>query len=424
MATELKTRLVYDDYCGIAADGKRYELIDGKVHVAPAPSPLHQRVVLRLARTLSDHFTAPAEVQPDVVLVTNPSHVSKRGNEGVPLLVVEVPSPTTTAYSRTTKAQRHASKGEMMKHSMKILAVVLALAAMSLWPLEAWARAGGGSSGGSRGSRSYRSPAQPSPVAPSAPSRQAAAPTSPSQPQRPGFFGGLMGGIGGLLLGGLIGSMLFGGFGGGLFGGIGLVEIVLIGGGILLLMSYMKRRREEPALAHSGAYRSSWQDAPSAGVAVAPAPAAPSDFERGIGHIRQMDPSFDPIRFQETASDLFFKVQAAWASRDMSGASALLTSEMLSILQRDADRLKAGRKINRLENIAVRSVEVTEAWQESGQNYVTVRFLASLLDYTVDESSGTVVEGSKSEPVKFEEYWTFVRPIGGQGWKLSAIQQP
>src|SRR3990167_1366436 len=127
VATELKTRLDYDDYCGIAADGKRYELIDGKVHVAPAPSPLHQRVVLRLARTLSDHFTAPAEVQPDVVLVTNPSHVSKRAKEGVPLLVVEVPAPPTTAYSRTTKAQRHASKGEMMKHSMKILTRVAGL---------------------------------------------------------------------------------------------------------------------------------------------------------------------------------------------------------------------------------------------------------------------------------------------------------
>ena len=148
------------------------------------------------------------------------------------------------------------------------------------------------------------------------------------------------------------------------------------------------------------------------------------DTERGISHIRQMDPGFDPVRFQEVASDLFFKVQAAWANRDMGGVRALLTGEMLALLQRDVDRLKAERKINRLENIAVRSAEVTEAWQESGQDYVTVRFLANLLDYTVEESSGAVVDGSKSEPVKFEEYWTFVRAVGGQGWKLSAIQQP
>jgi predicted lipid-binding transport protein (Tim44 family) len=82
------------------------------------------------------------------------------------------------------------------------------------------------------------------------------------------------------------------------------------------------------------------------------------------------------------------------------------------------------RRINRLENIAVRSLEVTEAWQESGQDFVTVRFLASVLDYTVEETSNRVLDGSSSEPVKFEEYWTFTRPVGSQAWKLSAIQQP
>ena len=89
----------------------------------------------------------------------------------------------------------------------------------------------------------------------------------------------------------------------------------------------------------------------------------------------------------------------------------------------DCDRLRGQGRINRLDNIAVRSVTVTEAWQESGQDYVTAHFLANLLDYTVDEASGQVVEGNRTEPVKFEEYWTFVRPVGPNAWKLSAIQQ-
>jgi predicted lipid-binding transport protein (Tim44 family) len=71
----------------------------------------------------------------------------------------------------------------------------------------------------------------------------------------------------------------------------------------------------------------------------------------------------------------------------------------------------------------VRSVTTTEAWQEGGQDFLTVCFLASLLDYTVEESSGQVVDGSRSEPVKFEEYWTFTRPVGPNVWRLSAIQQ-
>jgi predicted lipid-binding transport protein (Tim44 family) len=149
----------------------------------------------------------------------------------------------------------------------------------------------------------------------------------------------------------------------------------------------------------------------------------PSDLDRGVSYIRRMDAGFDPARFGDTASDVFFRVQAAWMARDMSQASASLTPEMADMLQKDCDRLRGQGRINRLENIAVRSVTATEAWQESGQDYVTVHFLASLLDYTADERSGQVVEGSRSEPVKFEEFWTLVRPVGPNAWRLSAIQQ-
>ena len=128
MATGLKTRLDYDDYCAIPPDGKRYELLDGQVHVTPAPSPLHQRASKRLQRLLEAYFEEPGRgevfnapidviltphdvVQPDLVVVTDPTRVSARGIEGAPALVVEILSPTTTSYDRTTKAQRYAALG-------------------------------------------------------------------------------------------------------------------------------------------------------------------------------------------------------------------------------------------------------------------------------------------------------------------------
>ena len=68
-------------------------------------------------------------------------------------------------------------------------------------------------------------------------------------------------------------------------------------------------------------------------------------------------------------------------------------------------------------------MELTEAWQEQGQDYLTVRLLANLLDYTVDETMGTIVAGSDATPVKFEEFWTWVRPVGRNEWRLSAVNQ-
>jgi predicted lipid-binding transport protein (Tim44 family) len=142
----------------------------------------------------------------------------------------------------------------------------------------------------------------------------------------------------------------------------------------------------------------------------------------GIGHIRQWDPAFDPGAMATNASDIFFRVQAAWMARDMKAVRELLTPEMYDRLDGQCAELRAQRRINRLENIAVRSAAVSEAWQESGQGFVTVAFLANVLDYTTDES-GQVVEGSCTEPARFEEYWTFVRPVGSNRWKLTAIQQ-
>lgn len=337
-----------------------------------------------------------------------------------------------------------------MKRSIAITsALVLALSSL-LWVADAHARAGGGSSGGSRGSRSYSAPRTPSQVSPSRPNApaapmQATPPMQQPMPQRPGW-GGM---LGGLLVGGLLGSMLFGGLGGmggGLFGGLGLLELALIAGLAFFAISWMRKRQAGAgagagAPAYAGGYGSAssygsvpgWQQ-PSGGssysgggsapvATLEPPPAEVSDLDRGVAHIRQMDASFDPAVFAESATDTFFKVQAAWTTRDMSRVGDLLTSEMRGVLQGQCDRLRAERKINRLENIAVRQAAATEAWQEKGQDFVTLYFLASLVDYTTDESGAQVLEGSRTEPVKFEEYWTFTRPVGPNAWKLAAIQQ-
>jgi predicted lipid-binding transport protein (Tim44 family) len=236
--------------------------------------------------------------------------------------------------------------------------------------------------------------------------------------------------LGGLVLGGVIGSLLFGGMGQ-MSGGIGLLEIMLIAGLAYFAFSFFRSRQASTAApagyADPGAMGASWQPEPmsrSTATLDAPAPAADADLARGIAHIRQMDPGFDSARFGELASDVFFRVQAAWMARDMGSVRTTLTEEMHATMQAQCHQLRAQRRVNRLENIAVRSVDVTEAWQEGGQDFVTVRFLASLLDFTTDESGSRLLDGSRTEPVKFEEYWTFARPVGFGPWRLSAIQQP
>jgi len=209
-------------------------------------------------------------------------------------------------------------------------------------------------------------------------------------------------------------------------GGIGLFEILLIGALIFGIFWYIKKRRQ--AAAAGGYYQSSAeavgpQYQPSYTPAYDQQREEEGDVEKGLSYIRQMDSSFDEKKFQDLCMDHFFKIQGAWTNNDISGVRNLLTEEMFRIIGDDIEKLKLDKKINKLENIAVRSVDIAEAWQEGGRDYITVRFYANLLDYTADEKTGQVVSGSKTEPVKFEEYWTFTRSVGNNPWRLSAINQ-
>jgi predicted lipid-binding transport protein (Tim44 family) len=337
------------------------------------------------------------------------------------------------------------------------LALVLCLLGVSGL---AEARVGGGGSFGNRGSRSFSAPARPSSPAPGGvfggnrenPSSSIARPYSPrpeeqfarSTPysQSSPFGGGsFWRGVAGGFVGGMLGNILFrslgyasyGSYGGGGWGGPGLFDLLLLG-----LLGYFAyrwiSRRSIMAQEYAGGGWSSgrstreWSaNAPERFPAQDPVinlpPAQDRDLDRGIAQLCMLAPTFARQRFCDQAMDSFFRLQAAWSARDLSPLHALFTDEVAVKLQNDIDRFKREQVINHVENIAVRTCELSEAWQEAGQDFVTVYFYANCLDYDVNETTGEVVRGSKIEPTKFEEFWTFTRPAGDGTWKLSAITQ-
>jgi len=326
------------------------------------------------------------------------------------------------------------------KRKSFVMAVGLfALFALTQVALEtlADARAGGGRSGGFRGSRSSQAPSRA--TNPTAPQRQDAMPAQ--QARQPGSMmpqsGGFMRGLGTAVLGGFLGSMLFsglagasgfGGMGGGMGGsGFGMIEILLFGGLAYFLYRKYKASRT-PALATDAGGSMQYQDAsyqaPAPGYANNPPVQEPLPFNgTDYRSLTMMDPSFDANKFLKIAQDNFFKIQGAWNKQDVTTLRTLCGGELMKTWEAELAQLKLRGQKNRMDNIALRESEITEVWTESGEDFITVRLHANLLDYTVDEKSGNVVVGSDSEPVEFEEFWTYSRPVGPNGWKLAAVQQ-
>ena len=111
-----------EELLALPEDGLRHELLDGVHVVTPAPNLLHQRAVGRLWAHLlgaleghdeAEAFSSPADVvlgpqtlvQPDLFVVrrTTGQPLKRWADVGVPLLAIEILSPTTAPRDRAAK---------------------------------------------------------------------------------------------------------------------------------------------------------------------------------------------------------------------------------------------------------------------------------------------------------------------------------
>ncbi|MBF0342021.1 MAG: Tim44 domain-containing protein [Magnetococcales bacterium] len=336
-----------------------------------------------------------------------------------------------------------------MKPTRLILLILMLLTALAVAmpPIDAEAgRFGGGTSTGARGSRSFSTPQEAAPrsgmhqSAPASPGMASPANPVATPPRTSGFASGLMGGIGGLLLGGMLGSMLFGGAG----SGMGFLEIILLAGlGWFLYKRFFSKpsvpqtiSMPAPATAQAGPTtgRVSLEKHPDLSSAQYQGSELPRTFamgapvdevSQGLARIASMDPRFNEAYFINGAQGAFKSIQSAWSDWSVERLRPLLTDRMWQLIEQQAKERQAAGRRDIIEKIQFQTAEVSEAWQEAGEDWITVHFKVDLVEYETDVA-GHVLNGNPNQSSTVEEYWTFCRPVGSSNpnWFLSAIQQP
>jgi predicted lipid-binding transport protein (Tim44 family) len=222
-----------------------------------------------------------------------------------------------------------------------------------------------------------------------------------------------MGPLTGVALGWLVASSLSGDFGheG---RGLRLLQPLLLGTAIVVFVGILQRRRAARAQpAHESLA------VPS--VITPPPPPTTTGLDEGLRDILRMDPKFDPARITGYIEMVFRRTHDARMKGDVDSLRDRVTPQLYGELQAQSERLRSLGHASHLEQIEIRA-EVTEAWNEDGRDYVTAYIDGSMLDYTVDEATGTLVEGSSTVPKNVDAFWTFTRPAGLNPWMLSAIQ--
>jgi predicted lipid-binding transport protein (Tim44 family) len=179
----------------------------------------------------------------------------------------------------------------------------------------------------------------------------------------------------------------------------------------------------------SNSLRTELQDCPS--VVATPTDTAESekisvetgDERSGFDKIRQHDPSFDENMFKEHISAFFLLFQAARTKSNISELRQQITEDMFALLKGEEDKLVAEGKINKIENIAIHSVDLTDAWQENGRDFIKARYLSDFLDYCVEETTEAPVCGIMGEKIDYTKDWIFSRISGKNPWYLAAMEQ-
>jgi predicted lipid-binding transport protein (Tim44 family) len=317
-----------------------------------------------------------------------------------------------------------------MKFTHRARGIVQAIAVALLFTLPlvsaispADARVGGGFSSGSRGARTFSAP----PSTSTAPNTAQPFNRTFTQPGSPGigspafngggFFnrpgGGMLRGLAAGFLGaGLLGML----FGGGMFGGLGglssifglILQIGLIIIVVRMAMSWWQRRQATAPAYASGS---------TGGLG------GQSSFRSGTGF--GLGSGSTPLEIvpadYEAFERLLGEIQAAWSNEDIAKLHTLATPEMVSYFTNDLRENQARNQINKVSGTKLLQGDLAEAWREGDTDYASVAMRFSMVDKTVDRTTGRLITGS-DQPTEATEVWTFVRPRGA-GWELSAIQQ-
>lgn len=128
-ASKLESCTIKDIYA--LPDGVRAELIDGRIYYMATPTRTHQRILLSLSRMIADYIDseggdcevniAPFSVflnnddknyvEPDILIVCDPSKLDEKGCHGAPDWIIEIISSGNKAMDYFKKLFKYQETG-------------------------------------------------------------------------------------------------------------------------------------------------------------------------------------------------------------------------------------------------------------------------------------------------------------------------
>ncbi len=135
----------------------------------------------------------------------------------------------------------------------------------------------------------------------------------------------------------------------------------------------------------------------------------------------KVDAFWNPDSIKDRIKFVYFKVQEAWMARDQRIAKDCLSQRLYDDHKRQTDAMLMNHTKNILESIHLAQARIVEVldFDDNSKDQFWVHIQGSMIDYTINDKTGDVVNGKKNKSESFKELWKFVR--ADHGWVLDEI---
>ena len=138
----------------------------------------------------------------------------------------------------------------------------------------------------------------------------------------------------------------------------------------------------------------------------------PAPGLKPISDYAAVDPGFSLAALKTKCAALYIQMQNCWTQKDISSLRPYFDDALFAQMDRQLEALRAAHRTNYVERPTVLSVVPMGFRQSGGTDTIVVQLTARITDYTLDDSTGQLISGSRNQE-KFMTYqWELSRPTG------------
>jgi predicted lipid-binding transport protein (Tim44 family) len=145
----------------------------------------------------------------------------------------------------------------------------------------------------------------------------------------------------------------------------------------------------------------------------------PTVKQRGVeGRMQallQEDPSLSWDALTQRVGHIFLELQQAWSQRKWEQARPYVSDNLFQMQLYWMQAYREAGLRNVTEGARITCIELARVVSDKYFHAITVRLHATGLDYTLRDSDGQVVGGSRTRQRRYTEYWTLIRGAGVKG---------